>query len=76
MSTEEQDAGDGEMIGNTEELLKAIKELCEENFLPNGYYYVDKLVRDGQTSIVLHILYDSLDEDYYPESGGNVHEKG
>lgn len=55
------------MIENTDELLKAIKKLCEEKFEPSGFYYVDKLVRNGQTSIVLHILFDSPDdEDYYP----------
>ena len=56
------------MINNTEELLKAIKELCEKKFAPEGYYYVDKLVRNGQTSIVLHIIFESPeDENYYPK---------
>ena len=64
---EEQDTGARRMIENTDELLKAIKKLCEEKFEPSGFYYVDKLVRNGQTSIVLHILFDSPDdEDYYP----------
>ncbi len=54
-------------LHNTHDLLEEIKELCEENFTPEGYYYVDKLVRKGQTSIVLHIMFDSPeDEDYYP----------
>ena len=56
------------MINNTEELLEEIKELCENKFAPEGYYYVDKLVRNGQTSIVVHILFDSPeDENYYPK---------
>ena len=33
------------MIEDTEELLAAIKELCERKFVPEGYYYVDKLIR-------------------------------
>ena len=58
------------MIKDTEELLKEIKKLCRK-FAPEGYYYVDKLVRKGQTAIVLHLLYDSPeDEDYYPKEGG------
>ena len=56
------------MIENTEELLEEIKELCESKFAPEGYYYVDRLVRNGQTSIVVHILFDSPeDENYYPK---------
>ena len=55
------------MIDNIEQLLERIKELCEEEFSPNGFYYVDKLTRNGQTSLVLHILFDSPEEeDYYP----------
>ena len=49
----------------TEELLDALKELMDE-FEPNGYFYVDKLSRNGQTSVVLHVMYDSEDADYYP----------
>ena len=55
------------MIQTTDELLQAIKELCEKEFEPKGYYYVDRLVRNGQTSIVLHILFDSKESDYYPK---------
>jgi len=55
------------MIKDLDELLIAIKKLCEEEFEPSGFYYVDRLVRNGQTSIVLHILFDSPEEeDYYP----------
>ena len=55
-------------INSTNELIEAIKTLCEKEFEPEGYYYVDKLIRNGQTSIVLHILFDSPEEeDYYPK---------
>lgn len=56
------------MIENTDDLLREIKELCEKKFTPKGSYYVDKIVRNGQTSIVLHMVYDSPNEkDSYPK---------
>ena len=53
-------------IIDTEDLLREIKALMED-VEPDGFYYVDKLVRNGQCSLVLHILYDTNEADYYPE---------
>ncbi len=54
------------IIIDTEDLLKEIKALMDD-IEPDGFYYVDKLVRDGQCSLVLHILYDTNEADYFPE---------
>ena len=53
-------------IIDTEDLLREIKALMED-VGPDGFYYVDKLVRNGQCSLVLHILYDTNEADHYPE---------
>ena len=53
---------------NTEELLQRLKVLLEEQFKPNGYYTVNKLVRDGQTALCIIIMFDSPAEpNYYPK---------
>ncbi len=50
-------------IHSTRALLDTIKEMLEEDFTPNGGYYVDKLENDGKTSLVLHMLYDTPEQD-------------
>ena len=50
-------------INNLEELLEAIKEIMEVRFLPEGQYYVDKLRHGGQTSVCIHLIYRTPDED-------------
>ena len=58
-------------IKNTEQLLERIKTIMEKEFLPTGYYYVDKLTRRGQTSLVIHILYDDPEAiNHYPKERG------
>ena len=54
------------IIETIEELIDEIKEICEERFTPNGYFYVDKITRAGITSLNLHIVCDTpqLDDSY------------
>ena len=51
-----------ESITNLAQLLKVLKQIVEKDFTPEGCYYVDKLVRKGQTSLVIHLLFDSPNE--------------
>jgi len=62
------------IIKNTEELLAEIKEMCDK-FIPQGFYYVDKIVRGGITSLSLHLVFDTPElEDYYPTKKGVIEE--
>ena len=50
-------------INNLEELLEAIKKIMEVRFLPEGRYYVDKLRHGGQTSVCVHLIYTTPEEE-------------
>jgi len=63
------------MIFNLQGLLDKIKDVMENEFQPSGYYYVDKLVRNGMTSVVIHVLFDNEEErfreNFYPKVKGD-----